>query len=74
MAQAKYEYNFAGTTSVCGDDKTVAGEHHPEKEMSFCSILNSTLSAATYNGRVGDLQKLTEDKMLELMNLKFGIQ
>lgn len=61
-AQANYEYNYAGTTSVCGDNKKTAGEHHPEKEMSFCSILNSTLSASTYNGRVGDLPKMHNGK------------
>ncbi len=70
MAQAKYEYNFAGTTTVCGDDKTAAGEHHPEKEMSFCSILNSTLSASTYNGRVGDLQKVDRGQNVGTYELK----
>ena len=61
-AQAHYEYNFAGTNALCGNDKTVAAAQNPEVTMSFCAIFNSTLQGKTYNGKVGDLQKMSNGK------------
>lgn len=58
MAQAQYEYNFAGTTKTCPADKDQASRQHPDEHMTFCSLLNGTLTGFTYNGRLGDLQKL----------------
>ena len=49
MAQAQYDFDFAGTTAKCSDSvggKTYAG-HHPDSAMSFCAILNGTLTGQT---------------------------
>ena len=61
-AQANYEYNFAGANALCGNDKTIAAAQNPEVTMSFCAIFNSTLKAKTYNGKVGDLQKMSNGR------------
>ncbi len=58
MAQAQYEYNFAGTSDKCPSDKATAASQHPDEHMTFCAILNGTLTGHTYQGRVGDLQRV----------------
>lgn len=62
MAQAKYEYNFAGTQTPCSQDKSIAGSENPEEEMTFCAILNSTLTGYTYQGRVGDIKRMERNQ------------
>ncbi len=58
MSQALYDFNFASTTDPCPTDKTLAMAQHPDKDMTFCAILNGTLTGFTYQGRVGDLQRM----------------
>ena len=57
MAQAQYDFDYAGTTAKCSDTvdgKTYAG-HHPDSAMSFCAILNGTLTGQTlYQTLSGD--------------------
>ena len=63
MSQAQYDFDYAGTTAKCSDavgatadaaGKTYEG-HHPDSVMSFCSILNGTLTGQTlYHTLVGD--------------------
>ncbi len=60
MAQAQYDFDYAGTTLTCdtadSDGKTGA-EQHPDVAMSFCAILNGTLTGQTYQGTVNDLKR-----------------
>ena len=57
MAQAQYDFDYAGTTAKCSEavgGKTYAG-HHPDSAMSFCAILNGTLTGQTlYQTLSGD--------------------
>ncbi|MGN0030396.1 MAG: type II secretion system protein [Candidatus Gastranaerophilaceae bacterium] len=50
MAQAQYDFDYAGTTEKCGD---TAATENPESKMTFCSILNGTLTGQTYIGAIG---------------------
>jgi len=56
MAQAQYDFDYAGTTGSAAGDGTgtnacVNGaSDHPETEMTFCAILNGTLTGQTYIG------------------------
>ena len=56
MSQAQYDFDYAGTTKLCSeadaDSKTGAGQH-PEVGMSFCAILNGTLTGQTHIGLIG---------------------
>jgi type II secretory pathway pseudopilin PulG len=52
MAQAQYDFDYAGITSKCGNDPAT---ENPTSVMSFCSLLNGTLTGQTYLGTVGDV-------------------
>ena len=52
MAQAQYDFDYAGTTDKCNADQAKGSAEHPESVMSFCSILNGTLTGQTYQGVV----------------------
>ena len=54
MAQAQYDFDYAGTDSKCGDK---GGEQNPENVMSFCSLLNGTLTGHTYVGKPSNLKR-----------------
>ena len=57
MAQAQYDFDYAGTSAACnGTTATAAGEH-PEVVMTFCSILNGTLTGQTYVGAASNLTR-----------------
>ncbi len=58
MAQAQYDYDFAGATSVESSTGSCASDH-PESNMTFCSILNGTLTGHTYRGKVSDIKRQT---------------
>ena len=61
MSQAQYDFDYAGTSETCATadaaGKTGA-EQHPEVGMTFCAILNGTLTGQTY---VGTADKLTRN-------------
>jgi type II secretory pathway pseudopilin PulG len=57
MAQAQYDYDFAGTDSVCSTTVEAAAAEHPESVMTFCSILNGTLTGQTFVGSVSSLKR-----------------
>ena len=59
MSQAQYDFDYAGTTETCDNatDGTSGAEQHPESVMSFCSILNGTLTGQTYAGTVSTLKR-----------------
>ena len=65
MAQAQYDFDYAGTTAGCGA-KTGTGDNaaasdpateHPESTMTFCAILNGTLTGQTYLGKVSTIKR-----------------
>lgn len=50
MAQAQYDFDYAGTTSKCSSNTATAAAEHPDSTLSFCAIFNGTLTGATYYG------------------------
>ena len=64
MAQAQYDFDYAGTSSTCAaatgaDGKTAVApaEQHPDSVMSMCAILNGTLTGQTYLGAVSTIKR-----------------
>ncbi len=69
MSQAQYDFDYAGTTYKCGEagatkeekdgqQTTKAGDpsvEHPDSAMSFCAILNGTLTGQSYQGAVKNI-------------------
>ncbi len=57
MAQAQYDFDYAGTSAKCGDTLTsghTAESQHPDSDMTMCAILNGTLTGQTYLGTVAE--------------------
>ena len=58
MAQAQYDFDYAGTSALCSDadsDGNTYASQHPDTSMTFCSILNGTLTGQTlYQTLSGD--------------------
>lgn len=52
MAQAQYDFDYAGISSTCVD----GAKDHPDTVMTMCSILNGTLTGATYYKNASDLK------------------
>ena len=67
MAQAQYDFDYAGTSQACG---TTPATDHPESVMTFCSILNGTLTGQTYVGTVADLVRNANGKEVEYTLVK----
>ena len=57
MAQAQYDFDYAGTSAACSGDTATAAAEHPEVVMTFCSILNGTLTGQTYRGVGSNLKR-----------------
>ena len=71
MSQAQYDFDYAGTTQKCGEagatkeekdgqQTTKAGDpsvEHPDSAMSFCAILNGTLTGQSYQGAVTNIKR-----------------
>ena len=57
MAQAQYDFDFAGTDTVCSDTISEAAEEHPESSMTFCSILDGTLTGQTFVGSASNIKR-----------------
>ena len=57
MAQAQYDFDYAGTTDKCNAAQAAGSAEHPESVMSFCSILNGTLTGQTYQGVVTNIKR-----------------
>ncbi len=64
MAQSQYEFNYAGTTTKCSANRETAATEHPDVTMSFCAILNGTLSSAAYYGPLTNLKRYTRDNQV----------
>ena len=57
MSQAQYDFDYAGTTAACSATVEDAAKEHPESTMSFCAILNGTLTGQTYQGAVTNIKR-----------------
>ena len=55
MAQAQYDFDYAGTDTAC--NVTDGGKENPESKMTFCSLLNGTLTGHTYVGAPSKLSR-----------------
>ena len=54
MAQAQYDFDYAGTSKACSATVADAAAEHPDSTMTMCAILNGTLTGQTYLGKVAD--------------------
>ena len=57
MAQAQYDFDYAGTSAACNATTENAAKEHPEVTMTFCAILNGTLTGQTYVGAANNLKR-----------------
>ena len=55
MSQAQYDFDYAGASTKCAE--ATAASEHPEVTMSFCAILNGTLTGQTYVGAANNLKR-----------------
>ena len=55
MAQAQYDFDYAGADTACTEAS--GGAENPENMMSFCSLLNGTLTGHTYVGKPSKLKR-----------------
>lgn len=62
MAQSKYDFNYAGTSGLCNPDITAGASEHPDETMTFCSLLNGTLTGQTFHGTVSNLKRNSNGK------------
>ena len=65
MAQAQYDFDYAGTSSTCAEAKPAGKDakavdpaaQHPDSFMTMCAILNGTLTGQTYLGTVSKVKR-----------------
>ena len=65
MAQAQYDFDYAGTSSTCAEAKPAGKDakavdpaaQHPDTYMTMCAILNGTLTGQTYLGTVSKVKR-----------------
>lgn len=57
MSQAQYDFDYAGTSEKCSGTVATAAAEHPEVTMTFCAILNGTLTGQTYQGPANNLKR-----------------
>ena len=76
MAQAQYDFDYAGTSVACaqGDTGDGATLEHPDSTMSFCAILNGTLTGQTYQGKVTNITRQTTNTEGETEATEYSIQ
>ena len=55
MAQAQYDFDYAGTSTACALE--TGATEHPDTVMTFCAILNGTLTGQTYIGGPDGLKR-----------------
>ena len=55
MGQAQYDFDYAGTSTAC--TAASGGTEKPTDVMTFCALLNGTLSGQTYNGALSNIKR-----------------
>ncbi len=53
MSEAQYGFDYAGINAACGAN---AATEKPEEVMTICSLLNGTLTGATYYANATDIK------------------
>lgn len=61
MSKAQFGYDYAGTDTLCPESAADGAKQHPEEVMSFCAILNGTLTGYTYYGKLTNLVRNNRD-------------
>ena len=61
MGQAQYDFDYAGTSQACSSTRDNAATENPTEVMTFCSLLNGTLTGQTYQGAVTNIKRQTTD-------------
>jgi prepilin-type N-terminal cleavage/methylation domain-containing protein len=57
MSQAQYDFDYAGTSATCSTTYSDAASEHPDSTMTFCSLLNGTLTGQTYYADLVDIKR-----------------
>ena len=57
MAQAQYDFDYAGASACGGVTSAIATGERPDTVMTFCSIFNGTLTGQTFLGKVGEIKR-----------------
>ena len=57
MAQAQYDFDYAGASTACTGTIATDVAHHPDSTMSICAILNGTLTGQTYQGALTNIKR-----------------
>lgn len=57
MSVAQYDFDYAGTTTTCTGTQATDKAMHPDTTMSFCAILNGTLTGQTYYGAPTNIKR-----------------
>ena len=55
MAQAQYDFDYSSATSACAQTAAANSPDNPNNIMSFCSLLNGTLTGFTFLGKPADI-------------------
>ena len=61
MSQAQYDFDYAGTTDACSTTVEDAATERPDTVMTFCAILNGTLTGQTYQGPANNIQRASTE-------------
>ena len=73
MATAQYDFDYAGTTTKCSGTVAEAAVEHPDSTMSFCAVLNGTLTGQTYQGAVSNIKrKKKKNKAAQSVSWEFA--
>ena len=79
MGQAQYDFDYAGTSTACSTTKENAAVENPTETMTFCSLLNGTLTGHTYQGTVTNIKRqrtksdgTTESVAYDILNANKG--
>lgn len=56
MAQAQYDFDYSSATSPCTQTAANSAPDNPNNIMSFCSLLNGTLTGFTFLGTPADIK------------------
>lgn len=58
MAVAQYDFDYAGASKKCSEITARANNiQHPDSDMTFCAILNGTLTGQTYYGAPSNIKR-----------------
>jgi hypothetical protein len=56
MGQAQYDFDYAGTNDTCSSTLATAAAENPDSKLTFCALLNGTLTGQTYLGKLSNVK------------------